>query len=84
MFPKIGISIPLYRNKYKAMIDEVTYLESAKEFEKLDKENILETLFEITWKGVQDADRRVALYIDQQILAENSIRVLETGVCNGK
>ncbi len=78
MFPKIGISIPLYRNKYKAMIDEVTYLESAKEFEKLDKENILETLFEITWKEFQDADRRVALYIDQQILAENSIRVLET------
>jgi len=78
VFPKIGISIPLYRNKYKAMVDEVVYLETAKENEKLNKENILKTLFENTWKELLDADRRVALYIDQQILAENSIRLLET------
>jgi outer membrane protein TolC len=78
IFPKIGISIPLYRNKYKAMVDEVVYLETAKENEILDRENILETLFENTWKEFIDADRRVDLYIDQQILAENSIRLLET------
>jgi outer membrane protein TolC len=78
VFPMIGITIPLYRKKYKAMIDEVTFLESAKEYEKLDRENILETLFENTWKEFIDAGRRVDLYIDQQILAENSIRLLET------
>ena len=78
MFPKIGITIPLYRKKYKAMIDEVAYLESAKEYEKLDRKNIIETLFENTWKEFQDADRRIALFIDQLMLAEKSIQLIET------
>ena len=78
MFPKIGITIPLYRKKYKAMINEVAYLESAKEYEKLDRKNIIETLFENTWKEFQDADRRIALFIDQLMLAEKSIQLIET------
>jgi len=77
MFPKIGISIPLYRNKYKAMVDEVTYLETAKENETLDKENMLESLFENAWKELLDADRRLFLYVDQLSLAERSIQLLE-------
>jgi outer membrane protein TolC len=77
MFPKIGITIPLYRNKYKAMVNEVTYLETAKENEKLDRENMIETLFENSWKELLDADRRIVLYDDQLKLAENSIQLLE-------
>jgi len=77
MFPKIGITIPKKKKKYKAMVDEVTYLETAKENETLDKENILESLFENTWKELQDADRRIYLYVDQLNLAERSIQLLE-------
>lgn len=78
VFPKIGITIPLYRKKYKAMINEVAYLETAKENEKLDRKNMIETLFENTWKEFLDANRRIALYINQLILSEKSIRLLET------
>ncbi len=78
MFPKIGITIPLYRNKYRAMINEVSYLVTAKENEKLDKENMFETLFENTWKEFLDADRRILLYVNQLILSERSIQLLET------
>ena len=60
------------------MINEVAYLESAKEYEKLDRKNIIETLFENTWKEFQDADRRIALFIDQLMLAEKSIQLIET------
>ena len=60
------------------MIDEVAYLESAKEYEKLDRKNIIETLFENTWKEFQDADRRISLFIDQLMLAEKSIQLIET------
>ena len=35
MFPKVGITIPLYRNKYKAMLQEVIYMGVAKENEKI-------------------------------------------------
>jgi outer membrane protein, heavy metal efflux system len=79
MFPTVGITIPLYRNKYKAMINEVSYLEAAKENEKLDKENMLETLFENSWKDLLDAKRRVDLYGVQVNLATRAIQLLETG-----
>jgi len=77
IFPKIGITIPLYRYKYKAMVNEAVYLETAKVQEKLDRENIIETLFENSWKELQDADRRIVLYADQLKLAEQSIQLLE-------
>ena len=77
MFPRIGISIPLYRNKYRAMISEAAFLETAKENERLNKKNRLVTLFENTWKEFQDANRRFILYNDQLQLAEKSIQLLE-------
>ncbi len=77
VFPKIGITIPLYRNKYKAMVNEVSYLETAKVNEKLDRENMIETLFENSWKEFLDADRRIFLYDVQLNLAEKSIKLLE-------
>jgi outer membrane protein TolC len=77
VFPKIGITIPLYRNKYKAMVNEAVHLEAAKANEKLDKQNMLETLFENSWKELLDADRRIKLYTGQLTLAEQSIQLLE-------
>lgn len=83
MFPKIGITIPLYRNKYRAMVQEVIYLETAKENEKIDKTNILEILFENGWKDYQDADRRINLYVSQLDLAKRSMSLLETEYATG-
>ncbi len=83
MFPKIGITIPLYRNKYKAMVQEVIYLEIAKENEKVNKINVLEILFENGWKDYNDADRRIFLYESQLDLAKKSLSLLETGYSTG-
>lgn len=83
MFPKIGITIPLYRSKYKAMINEVIYLETAKENEKIERTNILETLFENWWKDYRDADRRIQLYHSQLELANKSLNLLETQYATG-
>ncbi len=78
VFPKIGITIPLYRNKYKAMVQEVAYLETAKGFEKENKINQLESLFEMTYKNYADANRRIELYRSQTDLARRSLKILET------
>jgi len=83
MFPNIGITIPLYRNKYKAMVKEVAYLAAAKENEKANKKNMLETLFENGWKEYLDANRRIDLYISQLNLAKKSARILETDYATG-
>lgn len=78
IFPKIGISIPLYKKKYQAMIDEAVYLETAKENEFLEGNNIIMTLFEKSWKELKDAERRYYLYVNQVDLAEKSIELLKT------
>jgi outer membrane protein TolC len=83
VFPMIGISIPLYRNKYRAMVNEVVYLQEAKEYELTDKINILETILEKTWKDYLDADRRLRLYISQLELSNQSLNLLETEYATG-
>ncbi|MCF8222663.1 MAG: TolC family protein [Bacteroidales bacterium] len=76
-FPTIGISIPIYRNKYRAMVKEAGYREEASINEAEDRVNALETLFENAWRDYRDADRRVKLNEEQARLAENSLRLLE-------
>ncbi|MRT93961.1 TolC family protein [Ancylomarina sp. 16SWW S1-10-2] len=83
VFPKIGLTIPLYRNKYKAMIKEVVYLETAKELEQLNKSNILETLFEKGWKDYRDGERRIHLFHSQLELARKALHLLETNYATG-
>lgn len=83
VFPMVGITIPLYRNKYKAMVKEVVYLATAKENEKADKVNLLETLFEKGWKDYLDANRRIDLYLSQLNLAQKSVKLLETDYATG-
>ncbi len=78
VFPKIGLTIPLYRSKYKAKVQEVVYMQEAKSFEKSDKENTLTVLFEEVWKDYQDADRRLSLYRKQTELAQKSLSILES------
>ena len=77
MFPRVGISIPLYRNKYRSMVKEAVYQESAKANELQDKKNTLKTLFEKTWNELMDADRRLLLYEKQLELATRSMNLLE-------
>ncbi len=77
-FPKVGLSIPLYRNKYKSMVQEVVYLETAKNYERIDKENVLETVFENSWKDYRDAQRRIELFDNQLTIAKKSLKILET------
>ncbi len=83
VFPMVGFTIPLYRNKYKAMVSEVVYLQESKDFETTDKVNLLETILENAWKEYLDADRRIRLYISQLKLAGQSLRLLETEYATG-
>ncbi len=83
VFPTVGVTIPLYRNKYKAMIQEVVYLEQAKTNEKKSKTNMLETLFENGWKDYLDGNRRIELYKTQLMFARKSLTLLETEYATG-
>ncbi|MBT3244280.1 MAG: TolC family protein [Bacteroidetes bacterium] len=76
VFPRIGINIPVYRDKYKARVQEIVYREVAKNHEKTDQKNVLDNLLESVWKDYRDAERRIILYERQTGLTENAIEIL--------
>jgi outer membrane protein TolC len=84
VFPMVGISIPLYRSKYKAMVNETIRLREAKGAERVEKTNLLEDLLEKSWKEYLDAGRRITLYKSQMELADQSVSLLETAYANGE
>ncbi len=78
LFPKIGITIPLYRKKYSAMVKEAVFMKKAIENKKVDKINKLESIFEKEYAEYLDADRRIDLFQKQLQLAEKAGNILET------
>ncbi|MBE9511741.1 MAG: TolC family protein [Bacteroidetes bacterium] len=78
LFPKIGITIPLYRKKYTAMVKEAIFMQQATENKKTDKINTLESVFEKAYSEYLDADRRIVLFQKQLQLAEKAISILES------
>ena len=83
VFPMVGITIPLYRSKYKAMVEETIRLQEAKGAERIEQDNLLENLLEKSWKDYQDAGRRIRLYQSQMELARQSMNLLETAYATG-
>ncbi len=78
IFPQVGVRIPLYRNKYKAMVREKEYLREAKTEQREAREDRLNTELEKVWKDIVDADRRVKLYLHLIDLANQSLDILVT------
>lgn len=78
LFPKIGITIPLYRKKYTAMVKEAVFMQQATEDKKTDKINTLESVFEKGYSEYLDAGRRIVLFQKQSQLAEKTISILES------
>ncbi len=85
LFPKIGITIPLYRKKYTAMVNEAIHMQDATLGNKEEKVNSLEVLFERTYYEYIDGQRRINLYNKQKVYAQKAISILETEYAtNGK
>ena len=78
VFPVVGISIPLYRQKYTSMVKETVLMQESTESGKLDKINVLETTFEKANKDYKDADRRITLFHGQSDKAAKSLNILQT------
>ena len=79
---KVGITIPLYRKKYSAIIKEAVIQQQVIEDKKLDKVNALETLFEKVHSEYTDAKRRIILFEKQSKLTKRAIKLLENEYTN--
>jgi outer membrane protein TolC len=78
MLPTVGLSLPLNRKKYGAMEKEVVLMEESVQFQKEEKLNTLETLFDKGYTDYLAAQRRIDLNQKQLELAKTSLRILET------
>lgn len=78
VFPSVGLTIPLYRKKYKALIKEAKYLQDVQKSKKEDKKNTLSTVFENTFKDFNDSDRRITLNKRQSSIARKVLDLLIT------
>jgi cobalt-zinc-cadmium efflux system outer membrane protein len=78
VFPMIGISIPLYRQKYNSMVKEALLMQESAENGKINKINLLETTFEKANMDYKDAARRIPLYMGQSDKAAKSLNILQT------
>ena len=76
LFPQVGVTIPLYRKKYKALIKEAQHRQEAEIFRKEDKKNTLSSVYENTYKDFNDGDRRIALNIRQSEIAKKVLDIL--------
>lgn len=83
VFPRIGLTVPLFRKKYKAMVQEAVYLQQAVTEQKVAKSNILEILLENAIKEYRDANRRILLYKQQKSLAFEAMQILQTNYSTG-
>ena len=76
IFPQVGVRIPLYRKKYRAMVKEKELLKASAVYKKEDKANELATSLEKGWRDYSDAVRRVGLYQRLYRLASHSQDIL--------
>lgn len=85
VFPMIGIKVPLYRKKYTSMVKEAVFLQESLKNKKIDKINILESMYEKANTDYLDALRRIELHTKQAELANKALRILESDYAtNGK
>ena len=78
LFPSIGISIPIYRKKYKSLIKEAQHLQEVEIASKQNAKNTLSSVFERTYRDFNDGQRRIELNKKQSGIAKQVLDVLIT------
>ena len=78
VFPMVGITIPLYREKYTSMVKEAALKQESAMNGRADRINILETTFEKANRDYRDAGRRIPLYNGQAQKATTALNILQT------
>ena len=73
IMPMITVTLPIYRKKYKAMVDEADLLKTAALQNYQAEANSLQAEYYQVIQLYQDAQRRMKLYYDQYQLASKSL-----------
>jgi outer membrane protein TolC len=81
--PMISLTLPIYRKKYKAMRHEAELMRDAATVSAKNVRNDLRVNFQETMQNLNDAGRRIKLYVGQAMLADKSVQLLITSFSAG-
>ncbi len=84
LFPQVGIRLPLYRKKYRAMEKQALLQQEATRLAEESTQDQLLTELEQLYRNYQDAQRRVALNRRLADLAERTLGLLQTEFSTGE
>ncbi len=77
VFPKVMLTVPIYRKKYDAAVKEVQLNMESTEHKKEEVSNQLTGLMEKAFKDLRDAKRRKELFLKQTVLAQQTLEILQ-------
>lgn len=84
LMPMATISIPLYRKKYKAMVNEAGLQRRSVQHEIADMQNTLQADLVSAINNYKDAERKVALYNELLIQARQTLNILTAAYMGGE
>ena len=84
VFPQVGIRVPLYRKKYRAMEKQALLRQEAARLAEESTKDQLLTELEQLYRNYLDAQRRVALNSQLADLAERTLSLLQTEFTTGE
>ena len=84
LFPQIGMSIPIFQKKYRAMQNQAALEKENIEYQIENKTNQLSSQLEFLIRDHLDGERRINLYRHLHDLAERSLSLLQTEFTTGK
>ncbi len=76
IMPMVTVTLPIYRNKYKAMQTETSFMKSAVEESYKSTSNSLQTEYYEAIQLYEDSGRRLKLYENQSLLAQRTLEIL--------
>lgn len=82
VMPMVSVSLPIFRSKYRAAVDEAQFTQSAITSYKEEFENNLVSTYEMTWYELDRANQLIDLYHEQIVKTEQAITLLLTAYSN--
>jgi len=79
LMPMIGLTLPIWRGKYRAARNEAKAMLSGAQLSLADRANALSAEIEMAWFKFRDATRKIGLYRDTLVpKAQQSLKATET------
>jgi len=79
VMPMFSVSIPIYRKKYNAMQSEARLMQEAGKQQTIGLQNNLKVQYRSFIQNLNDAERRISLYNEQEELARKTTDLLLAG-----